>query len=86
MPIELVSEQTGLERKNAIDNARLFVGIIIGYSFFHTPVCFCSRARLVTLPLRTYLVEDKNNLTIHGFELLHLAKAIPIPHYQKHKK
>ena len=40
MPIELVSEQIGLERKNAIDNARLFVGIIIGYSFFHTSCLF----------------------------------------------
>ena len=38
MAIEMTSKQTWLERKNAIDNARLFVGIIIGYSFFHT---FC---------------------------------------------
>ena len=49
MPIEMKSKQIGLERKNAIDNARLFMGIIIGYSFFHTPVCFCSSSRLVTL-------------------------------------
>ena len=55
MPIEMTSEQMGLERKNTIDNARLFVGIIIGYSFFHTPVCFYSSSRLVTLPLWTYL-------------------------------
>ena len=45
--IEMTSEQMGLERKKAIDNARLFVGIIIGYSFFHTFCLFL----LSSLPL-----------------------------------
>ena len=40
MRIEMMSKQTGLGRKNTIDNACLFVGIIIGYSFFHTPYLF----------------------------------------------
>ena len=50
MPIEMTSKQMGLERKNTIDNARLFVGIMHYYHWlfcFSNPVCFCSSSCLV---------------------------------------
>ena len=39
MPIEMMRKQIRFKREKFTDNARLFEGIIIGYSFFQTPVC-----------------------------------------------
>ena len=49
--IEMTSEQMGLERKKAIDNARLFVGIIIGLFFLSHSCLFL----LVVLPCHVAL-------------------------------
>ena len=65
MAIEMTSKQMRLERKNAIDNARLFVGIIIGYSFFNF---LAVSARCLTSShcfTCTYLLDDENNLTVN---------------------
>ena len=63
----------GLERKNAIDDACLFVGIVFGSSFFHTLVYFYSSSCLVTLPHMAILSE---NLTVEGFEPITSPKRI----------
>ena len=47
----MTSKQMGLERLS-------LVSIIIGYSFFHTPVCFCSSSRLVTRPHMNILSNE----------------------------
>ena len=74
MPIEITSKQMWLKRKNTIENTHLFVAIIICYYFFYTPVYFYSSSCLVMLPLRTYLMKDKNKLTIEDFKLPTLPK------------
>ena len=61
LSIEVTSNQMGLKRKNTISNdiAHLVVGIIIGYCFFHTPVCFCSHLSscLLTWPDMNIICE-----------------------------